>query len=290
IGTSGDPATHIVETSGSRQRRHRPLQKSVDAVQREWGHDHAVPLRFFQPRAGVHGHGDGDCPAESELRFGLRDQQQSATHRESHAGYGMRSFAVHAGSNSLRPNARRGAVAVLMAIILPVLLLCAAMAINVAYMEMSRQELRVACDSAAKAALIHLGKTQDQTASRSFARTISNMNLVAGQAPNIPDSVIEFGNATKNSQGVYAFSPGVTPLNSTRVTAAVSRPLLMNSLLPLSTFSTSETSLCVRAAHDIVLVLDRSASMAFDLSNAEFSYPPDRKAGTVVQSYFTSPS
>jgi hypothetical protein len=116
------------------------------------------------------------------------------------------------------------------------------------------------------------------------------MNLVAGQALNLPDSGIEFGNAVKSAQGVYVFNSGAKPLNSSRITGKASRSLLINPLLPVKSFSSTENSLCVRASHDIVLVLDRSASMAFDLSNSEFNYPPDRKAGTVVQSYFTPPS
>src|SRR4029077_392520 len=39
------------------------------------------------------------------------------------------------------------------------------------------------------------------------------------------------------------------------------------------------------------LVLDRSASMAFDLSSSEFIYPPDVSAGAnPLQIYFTPPS
>ena len=180
---------------------------------------------------------------------------------------------------------RRGAIAPLIAIILPILLLVSAVAINVAYMEMTREELRVTCDSAAKAALIHLGKTQSQSAARTFGRTVSNQNLVNGQPLNIPDSMIEFGNASKTG-GVYVFSPGVTPLNASRVTGTVNRPFLIDALLPIHSFSTTKSSLTIRASHDIVLVLDRSGSMAFDMSSNEFNYPSDRKAGTVVQKLF----
>ena len=38
------------------------------------------------------------------------------------------------------------------------------------------------------------------------------------------------------------------------------------------------------------LVLDRSASMAFDLSDKEFQYPSDRANGTTFQNYFLPPS
>jgi Ca-activated chloride channel homolog len=46
-----------------------------------------------------------------------------------------------------------------------------------------------------------------------------------------------------------------------------------------------------RISHDIVLVLDRSGSMAFDLSASEFVYPPDRSVlGSPLQCYFMPPS
>lgn len=46
-----------------------------------------------------------------------------------------------------------------------------------------------------------------------------------------------------------------------------------------------------RVSHDICLVLDRSASMAFDLSANEFQYPSDVSSGkNALQCYFTPPS
>ena len=58
-----------------------------------------------------------------------------------------------------------------------------------------------------------------------------------------------------------------------------------------SSFDTcSEMSYATRVSHDIMLVLDRSASMAFDLSGSEFVYPADRTEYSPLQSYFTSPS
>ena len=52
---------------------------------------------------------------------------------------------------------RDAAVATLVAVSLPVLVLLAAIAVNVAYMELVRTLLRISCDSAAKAALVRLG-------------------------------------------------------------------------------------------------------------------------------------
>ena len=101
---------------------------------------------------------------------------------------------------------RRGTITVLVAVSIVMLLIVAAYALNVAYMELVRQQLRVACDSAAKAALVNYGSTQSQSTARTFARTVSANNLVAGQSVTFPDAKIEFGNAAKNGNGVYAFT------------------------------------------------------------------------------------
>lgn len=185
---------------------------------------------------------------------------------------------------------RRGVIIVIVAAIIAVLLILAVFAINVAYMHLVREQLRIACDSAAKAALIKYGTTQNQTTAVSFAQTVSNNNLVAGKPLNLTASNIVFGNATLGSNGVYTFTVGGSPMNATQVTGNVSPPLFCNTFLS-APFSPTEVSLSTRVSHDICLVLDRSASMAFDLSANEFSYPPDVSAGkNPLQIYFTPPS
>jgi len=186
---------------------------------------------------------------------------------------------------------RRGAIAVLVAVTTGMLLILAAFAIDVAYMQLVREQLRIACDSASKAALVNYGATQNQSTAAAFAQTVSNNNLVAGKQLNLPSSSILFGNATQGSDGTYAFSQTGSPKNAVQVSASVAPPLFFRTFLPGGTFAPQEVSLATRASHDICLVLDRSASMAFDLSSNEFSYPPDVSAGkNPLQVYFTAPS
>lgn len=200
----------------------------------------------------------------------------------------MRAKRTIAGRNR---RARRGAVTVLVAVTIVVLLILAAFSVNVAYMQMVREQLRIACDSAAKAALVNIGATQSESTAAAFAQTVSNNNLVAGKQLNLPASGVVFGNATQGGDGVYAFTANGTPLNAVQVTASVNPPLFLRTFLPISSFSTQQVSLSTRISHDICLVLDRSASMAFDLSANEFSYPPDVSAGkNPLQMYFTPPS
>lgn len=186
---------------------------------------------------------------------------------------------------------RRGAIAILVVAVIAVLIVLAAFAVNVAYMQLVREQLRVACDSAAKAALVNLGATQSESSAISFAQTVSNHNLVAGKPPQISAANIVFGNATPDGSGVYEFTPGLKPFNAAKVTGNVTRGLFLQTFLPVSDFSTAQISLTTRISHDVCLVLDRSASMAFDLSNSEFSYPADVALGkNPMQIYFTRPS
>jgi Mg-chelatase subunit ChlD len=186
---------------------------------------------------------------------------------------------------------RRGAIVALVGVSLPMLVLLAAYAVDVAYMEVVRAQLRISTDSAAKAALISYGSGQTQAAAITFAQTVANNNLVAGGTASYSSSNLLFGNSVKNGGGVYVFTSGGTPTNSVQATATVTPTLLLTAYLPVSSFTTQQVSVATRISHDIILVLDRSASMAFDLSANEFSYPPDVSTGrTQLQCYFTAPS
>jgi Flp pilus assembly protein TadG len=198
---------------------------------------------------------------------------------------------LHLNHSGTRRSSRRGTITVLVAFSIAVLLVLAVFAINVAYMQNVREQLRIACDSAAKAALVNYGATQNQSTAKAFAQSVSNNNLVAGQSLQIPAANIVFGNATAGGNGVYTFTAGGTPTNAAQVTANTTPSLLMSKFLPVSTFSPTQVSLTTRVSHDICLVLDRSGSMAFDLTSSEFSYPPDVSAGkNPLQIYFSPPS
>ena len=190
-----------------------------------------------------------------------------------------------------RGPARRGAITVLLAVMIPVLLLLAAFAVNVSYMQMVREQLRVTCDASAKAALINYGATQQQQSAITMAQTLAGRNPVAGSTLPISSANLVFGNALKGGSGVYAFQSGGSPMNAVQLTGNVSVPLLMSSFLPVGSFSPTQVSFVTRISHDICLVLDRSGSMAFDLSINEFNYPADVAAGrNPLQCYFTPPS
>jgi Ca-activated chloride channel family protein len=185
---------------------------------------------------------------------------------------------------------RRGSILVLVAFLMIVLAGLAAFSINVVFMETTRTELRAACDAASKAAVVQLGSTQSEAQARQLAKEIAARNQVAGKPLNLSNSQIIFGNASRDANGKFVFKPNTYPLNSARVEAEVQVNMLIRGLLGTSGFKPKMTATAARVDHDICLVLDRSASMAFDLSNKEFQYPADRASGTTFQNYFMPPS
>ncbi len=56
-----------------------------------------------------------------------------------------------------------------------------------------------------------------------------------------------------------------------------------------SNFDVATSTIAARVDNDVCLVIDRSASMAWDLSNAEYSYPGELHDKSRLQNYFTKP-
>ncbi|MFO1065417.1 MAG: hypothetical protein U0892_16245 [Pirellulales bacterium] len=56
-----------------------------------------------------------------------------------------------------------------------------------------------------------------------------------------------------------------------------------------SKFSLSNQTIATRVDHDVCFVIDRSGSMAWDMSNVKFSYPGDLNGKSRLQNYFTPP-
>lgn len=185
---------------------------------------------------------------------------------------------------------RKGAMLPVVAFMMPIIMIFVGYSINIAYMELAKTELRVTCDSAAKAALVNYGVSQNQSTARSFARTIAANNKVCGQTVSIPNGNFQFGNSTKQANGSYLFTQGGSPVNSVKVNSSRSVALPFGSMIATGNYTATGSSYATRVSHDIVLVLDRSASMAFDLSGSQFVYPADRTQYSPLQSYFMTPS
>lgn len=163
---------------------------------------------------------------------------------------------------------RRGAMLVLVAITMILLVIAAAFSIDVAYMQLTRTELRTSTDAAARAATEALAREQSVAAARQAARDLAAANLVAGDPLLLADEDIIFGHADAQANGVFDFTEGGQPLNSIRVmgrrtTDSPSGPanLLFPGTLGPRTFRPIQNARTVNRDRDICIVVDRSGSM-----------------------------
>jgi len=173
---------------------------------------------------------------------------------------------------------RAGAMLPLVALLLPVMLILCSFVINIAYMELTRTELRIASDAATRAAGFSLSSTQDQAQARALARDAASRNKVAGKATQLADADIVFGVSRRTSISQrYDFKPGGSNANAVQVSArrdASSLSGAVNLIAPTfgaaKQFGPTQQAVSTQVECDIALVLDRSGSMAYaDFESSE---------------------
>lgn len=168
---------------------------------------------------------------------------------------------------------RTGAMLPLIAILIVILLVAAALGIDIATMHVARSELRTATDAAAKAAVEALGREQSQSAAVDAALRVARENRVAGRGLDLDASKIQFGIANSDRSGKFNFqvATGVfgAPINSVRVVGertagSPSGPisLMFGRFFGVSSFEPRTEAIAARSERDIALVLDVSGSMA----------------------------
>jgi Ca-activated chloride channel family protein len=163
---------------------------------------------------------------------------------------------------------RRGAMVVLVLFMLLILLVMTVFAVDVAYMQLIRTELRTSTDAAARAASEALARTQSPAIARQAAKDTAARNIVAGDPLQLADSDIVFGSASPNGNGLFQFNPGGVPTNSVRVfgrrtadSPSGSVQLFLGGILGQPIFEPQMRSSTTAIVRDIALVLDRSGSM-----------------------------
>jgi Mg-chelatase subunit ChlD len=179
---------------------------------------------------------------------------------------------------------RNGAMLVLVAVTLVIFIVALVFSIDIAYMQLVRSQLRTAADAAAKAGAIELSMAQDDQAAVRRAIDVAAANIVAGEPMRLATGDIEIGNSSQQSDGSWNFVAGGEPFNSVRVNAertagSTAGPvqLLVGGLLGRQTFEPRHVAMASQIDQDVALVIDRSGSMAFDLSGVEWSYPSPLK-------------
>lgn len=167
---------------------------------------------------------------------------------------------------------RKGAILPLVAILFPLLLLLSAVAVNIAYMQLSRTELGIATDAAGRAAGRMYALTHDEGLALDAANDAGAINLVAGKQLEFSAADLEFGKSTRvdeNSRFEFvAADPGdsnAVRILGNRSSSSLSGPIqtFLPSILGVQDFELNSTAISTRIEADIVLVLDRSGSMAY---------------------------
>lgn len=175
----------------------------------------------------------------------------------------------------------------LMVILLPVVLMLCAFAINMAYMELNRTEMYVAADAAARAGGREYATTRDAAAALARAKEFAFLNEIAGKKLTLDDTDLTFGRSTRIAAGRYAFTAGGTNANAVQITARRTStsadgaiPLLMPNILGATEFESQVSSVSSQIEVDIALVIDRSGSMAY-AANEVAAFPPAPAAAPV---------
>jgi Ca-activated chloride channel homolog len=169
-------------------------------------------------------------------------------------------------------NQRKGAMIVIVAVTLILLLIAALFCIDVAFMHMTKAELRTATDASARAAVEALSRTQDQNKAIKAALDVAKLNQVAGEPFILDPNDIEFGrHIDSTSTNRLEFIPTSAPFNAVRVVGrrtadspAGDVPLFFGKIFGRGSFEPVQVATATRIDRDIALVLDRSGSMLAD--------------------------
>ncbi len=176
---------------------------------------------------------------------------------------------------------RQGSIFILLLFLLPIIVLVGGFAVDVAYVQRTRAELRSATDLAAKAAAMNLSQYSDTTLATNKAIEIAGLNKVAGQSLTIAPADVVFGSSVKQLDGTYDFVDGGTPTNAVKVigkrTASSADGPIISFFGHMYGHQNYEPEIYSYAAFidvDICLVLDRSGSMKLPVVDGD-PYDPD---------------
>ncbi len=176
----------------------------------------------------------------------------------------------------------QGTMLVFVLMLLTVILAMVVYSVDVAFMQLARTELKAAVDSAAKAAAGELTLSNGNKSNAIAAGILAaSKNEVAGASLQLVNGDFEFGQAVEQLDGTWNFQLDHQPYTAVRVTglkstSTASGPvnLFFAPILGSETFTPQSVSVASQFKQELVLVIDRSHSMAFDDSGVEWVYPP----------------
>ncbi len=173
---------------------------------------------------------------------------------------------------------RRGAIVVLVSILMIVFVILVAFSVDVSYMALIRSQQTAAVDAASKAGISTFVRTNgDYAAARTAAIEVAKQNLVANRPLLLSSDQIEFGRSDLQANQTWAFTKNGLPTNAVRIrslmsetTAAGKVDLFFSKTFSDGTFRPYHVSIASNFDQELCLVLDRSHSMCFDESGVDW--------------------
>ena len=188
---------------------------------------------------------------------------------------------------------RTGAVTLLFVFLLLAVCAVGAMALDYAVIESTKTDLRIGADLAARAASVEFIDSESLEEAIDRAQEIVAVNNIPRVGFQLDDSDIVPGRSVRQADDKYLFVANQQPYNSFRVNARLETgsvngpmPLVFSGFHDRESVELSQASTVAEINLDIVLVLDRSGSMAFDTSGIDWSYPG---GGSWVIKYYEAP-
>jgi Ca-activated chloride channel homolog len=167
-----------------------------------------------------------------------------------------------------RARQRRGAMMVLIAVLMIAFMVTVAFSIDIAMMHLSRAELRAATDAASKAAASELSRTLDTNQAINRGIEIAAANTVNSEPLQLVPRDFTFGRSEEQVDGKFLFSDVGIPRNSVRVDGRRTAgspsgpvPLFFGNIFGVPFFEPQTTATASYIERDVVLVVDRSGSM-----------------------------
>ena len=180
----------------------------------------------------------------------------------------IRSGRSRSGRNRSGRN-RQGAMLILILFMLVGFMVAVAFSVDIAFMQLTRTELRSATDAASKAAAVELSTTLDRAAAIQRGQEIAAANSVSGAPLLVAADEFTFGRSTELASGKFDFTVGGIPNNSVQVDGRRTAgslsgpvPLFFGNFFGVNIFEPQTTATATYIERDIVLVVDRSGSMA----------------------------
>lgn len=168
-----------------------------------------------------------------------------------------------------RHQPRRGAMLVLIVVMLIGFMVAVAFSVDIAQMHLARAELRSATDAASKAAAAELAQTLNRDDAITRGQEIAAANTVNGDPLLLDRSDFTFGRSEEQTSGKFEFTSGGSPLNSVlvngrRTAGSLSGPvpLFFGNIFGMPFFEPTVSTTATYIERDIVLVVDRSGSMS----------------------------